>query len=136
MKGTIKRLFSISEKENKYFDDKHEYIELESCKHDGRICMERRALINHQMRTSRRLWLNKNYQHSIEELKDAFYNTSELDQPSCIQCAQLFRSTITRSMENIHDDLREMTTGFFKIKRFQSNLDLASSILKEFKEVS
>ena len=134
MKGKIKKLFSISEKEGKYFDDKHEYIELVSCHTDSSICREQRALINHKMLTSRKLWLNKNYQHSIEELKCAFYNTDELNQPSCIQCAKLFRSTITHSMENIHEDLQKMTSGFFNIKHYQSNYELATSVLKEFKQ--
>ncbi len=134
MKGKIKKLFSISEKEGKYFDDKHEYIELVSCHTDSSICREQRALINHKMLTSRKLWLNKNYLHSIEELKCAFYNTGELNQPSCIQCAKLFRSTITQSMENIHEDLQKMTTGFFSIKHYQSNYELATSVLKEFKQ--
>ena len=136
MKGKIKKLFSISEKEGKYFDDQHECIELVSCHFDGTSCMEQRAQINKKMLTSRRSWLNKNYEHSIEELKLAFYNTAELNQPSCIQCAQLFRSTITRSMENIHGDLQKMSTGFFNAKNYQSNFELATSVLKEFKEVS
>ncbi|MDO8929825.1 MAG: hypothetical protein Q7W54_12665 [Bacteroidota bacterium] len=132
----MKKLFSISEKESKYFDDKHECIELVSCRFDGTNCMAQRALINKKMLTLRRLWLNKNYEHSIAELKSAFYNTDELDQSTCLQCAKLFRSTITRSLENIHEDLHKMTTGFFNIQHYQSHYELATNVLKEFKEVS
>jgi len=132
----MKKLFSISENEGMYFDDKHECIELVSCHFDGTNCMAQRALINKKMLTSRRLWLNKNYEHSIAELKSAFYNTEELDQSTCLQCAQLFRSTITRSMENIHGDLQKMTTGLFNIEHYQSDYELATIVLKEFKEVS
>jgi len=136
MKGKIKKLFSISEKEGKYFDDKHECIELVSCHVDGTNCAAQRALINKKMLTSRRLWLNKNYEHSIAELKSAFYNTDELDRATCLQCAKLFRTTITQSMENIHEDLHKMTTGFFSIQHYKSHYELATSVLKEFKEVS
>lgn len=126
-------LFSISEKESTYFDDKTEFIELERCPLEEINCTEHLSLINKKMRKSRTFWLNKDYSRAIEELKIAYHKTTELNQPSYRQCAELFRSTITKSMETIHNDLQKMTSGIFKARRFNSSLELGTSVLKEFK---
>lgn len=134
MKGKIMELFSISEKESKYFNDKAGFIEIESCPVGGIICTEQLAFINKKMRISRSHWLNKNFILAIDELKIAYNKTAEINEPSCMQCAALFRTTITTSLEAIHEDLQEMTTGFFRAKRFQSSYELATITLKEFKD--
>jgi hypothetical protein len=136
MKGKIMELFSISAKEGKYFNDKEGFIEVESCPVGVMFCTEHLAFINKKMRFSRSHWINKNYLLAIEELKLAYNKTTELNQTSCMQCADLFRSTITNSLETIQEDLHEMTTGFFKARRFQASYELATRTLKEFKENS
>ena len=134
MRGKIMELFSISEKESKYFNDKEGFIEIESCPVGGMICTEQLAFINKKMRISRSHWLNKNFVLAIDELKIAYNKTAEINEPACTQCAALFRTTITKSMEAIHEDLRDMTPGFFRAKRFQSSYELATITLKEFKD--
>ncbi len=133
MRGKIMELFSISQKESMYFNDKEGFIEVESCPIGGMICTEHLALINKKMRLSRTHWSNKDFTQAIEELKIAYNKTTELNQPSCKPCAALFRTTITTSLEAIHEDLQEMTTGFFRAKRFLSSYELATITLKEFK---
>jgi len=133
MKGKIMELFSISQKESMYFNDKEGFIEVESCPIGGMICTEHLALINKKMRLSRTHWSNKDFIQAIEELKIAYNKTTELNQPSCKPCAVLFRTTITKSLEAIHEDLLDMTTGFFRAKRFQSSFELADITLKDFK---
>jgi hypothetical protein len=115
---------------------KQEPIELLYCplKEKGSICIEHRAVINQSMLASRRHLMNKEYQVSIEELKIAFNKTTELQEATCQKCANFFRSTITQSMEQIHEDLRKMTTGFFKAKRFLPTFELANEVLAEFKK--
>lgn len=134
MKEKISGLFSISQKESNYFNDKEGFIELESCPLGTEICIEHLDFINNKMRISRSYWLNKDFLQAIEELKKAYHKTTELNQPSCLQCAKLFRSTITNSMEAIHEDLLEMTSGIFKAKRFNSSLELSTIVLSEFKQ--
>ena len=134
MKGKIMELFSISAKEGKYFNDKEGFIEVESCPIGVMFCTEHLAFINKKMRISRSHWLNKNFVLAIDELKIAYNKTAEINEPTCTQCAALFRTTITKSMEAIHEDLQEMTTGFFRAKRFQSSYELATITLKEFKD--
>jgi hypothetical protein len=134
MKVKISELFSISKRDSRYFNDKEEFIELVSCPIEGTICQNHRAQINKSMIESRRYLLDKDYPQSIKELKIAFNNTADLDQSSCLQCAKLFRSTITKSMEVIHKDLHQMSTGIFGVKRYKPSFELASNVLKEFKE--
>lgn len=136
MEGKKTGLFQICKKDSKYFNDRNLFIELESCPLEGKNCKEHRAFINRNMRISLNHVLNKEYAQSIEELKSAYYKTTELNQPTCIQCAELFRATITRSMEHIQEDLHKMSTGFFKAKRFNSSLEHVNSVLKDFKTKS
>lgn len=136
MEGKKIGLFQIGKKDSKYFNDKNLFIELESCPLEGKNCKEHRAFINRNLRVSLHHLLNKEYAQSIQELKTAYYKTTELNQPTCIQCAELFRATITRSMEHIQEDLQKMATGFFKVKRFNSSLEQATNVLKEIKKES
>jgi hypothetical protein len=136
MEGKEKGQFSNGEKNG--VDKKQDPIELLFCpqKKEGSNCMEHRAVINQSILASRRHVINKEYQVSIAELKTAFYKTSELQDATCLQCASLFRSTIIQSMEHIHEDLRKMTTGFFKAKRYLPTFELADEVLTEFKKHS
>ena len=134
MEGKKTGLFQTSKKDSKYFNDENLFIELESCPLEGKHCKEHMAFINKNMRVSLGHLLNKEYSQSIEELKTAYYKTTELNEPACLQCAQFFRSTITRSMEQIQEDLQKMSTGIFKVKRFNSSLEQANNVLKEFKK--
>lgn len=63
----------------------------------------------------------KDYKESIAALKDAFDKTIELQENPCLKCAALFRATITESLENVHDELQSMSTGIFKLKRYESS---------------
>lgn len=134
MKRKMSELFSISKRDSKYFNDKEDFIELVSCPIEGTNCKDHRKLINKSMLESRRHLLDKDYSQSIQELKNAFNNTAELDQSACFQCAKLFRSTITQSVEVIHEDLQKMSSGIFGSKHYQSSYLMAASVLSEFKK--
>lgn len=112
----------------------NEKIELLSCPLDGINCKEHRMVINRDFYESQDYLLNKDYPRSILALKNAFHKTAELQKASCLNCAELFRNTITQSLENIHDDLHLMSTGMFGNNRFHSSLELAGSVLKEMKQ--
>jgi len=108
-------------------------IVLLSCPVEGNECKEHRMIINRDFYDSQIFFLNKDYSRSILALKNAFQKTSELQKTSCHSCAEMFRNTITQSLENIHSDLNYMTTGMFSNHRFHSSLKLAGSVLKEIK---
>ncbi|MGQ8338561.1 hypothetical protein ACUNWD_18540 [Sunxiuqinia sp. A32] len=126
-------IFSISKKESEYFNDKRKFIELVNCPQGGKNCIEHRKLINNNIINAREHFIDKNFPQSIEELRIAFDKTTELQQKSCINCAALFRQTITNSMEKIHLDLEKMSKGFFKSSRHQTSYLLAAEVLKDFK---
>ncbi len=128
-----KGMFSISAKDSEYFKDNQNKIELVNCKSGGKNCKEHLSVINKSFLDSGNYQRSKDYQRSIESLKNAYDLTFELQEASCIRCAELFRSTIIQSMENMHDELHKMSTGLFKTKRFKNSYILAASILKDLK---
>lgn len=130
----MNKLFIFSESETRYFSDKQEHIELESCRYNGSNCHDHRKLINNKISSAKTYFLNKDYPRAIKELKLAFEKTDDLNQPTCLQCARFFRLTIAKSMENLHDDLKKMSTGFFGYKRYKSSYLMAGNTLAEFKK--
>jgi len=108
-------------------------IELISCPRQGTECQHHRVVINRDFHESQTFLLNKDYSNSILALKDAYHKTTELHTTSCHSCAELFRLSITKSLENIHADLHKMSTGMFGTKRFRSSLELAGVVLSEIK---
>jgi len=126
-------LFSISEEEGNYFNDNSGFFELLSCPGGGKSCTQHLNFVNERMKLSRTHWIDKDFPQAIEELRIAFYKTSEIDSPTCFACAELFRATIIKSLETIHKDIRPMTIGFHKRKYNSSNYELATKVLNELK---
>lgn len=126
-------LIRIVENENKYFKENEGYIELVRCPVEKNGCLDHLKMINKRMHFWRSHSLNKNFPLAIEEIKIAFYKIDEIDQPGCEKCADLFRSSILKSLESTHEDLQQMTSGFFRAKRYLSSLELATAVIQEFK---
>ena len=125
--------FSLSISDSQYLKDSEEKIKLVSCPVGGMQCKEQLSEINNSFVESYSYHRDKDYYRSIESLKSAFNKTSELKPSTCANCAKLFRSTITNSMEKIHDELKGMSTGMFKTNRYQSSYVFAGSVLDNFK---
>ena len=126
--------FSLFRKDSEYFHDVQDSIELVRCPIGGINCSEHRMVINQNILASRKFILNKDYQRSIEVLKEAYYKTSDLQMASCTNCARLFRCMVTDSLQNIHDDLHKMANGLFFRNRYKASYDLACLVLAEFKK--
>lgn len=109
-------------------------FEMVRCVRGGRDCQEHRLVINRGFNESDSFLVNKEYSMSILTLKDAYYKTTDLQESACAQCADLFRCTITKSLESIHDDLFRMTRGLFGTKRYQSSYELVCNVLAEIKK--
>jgi hypothetical protein len=91
--------------------------------------------INLLFHESEQYQMNKEYQYSVMSLKKAFEKTYELILPVEQQVANLFRQTIMESLEIIHQELRRMTRGFFRSRRFERSLMMSEETLKEFKHL-
>jgi len=128
------RVFTLSEKESEYFEDKSNSIELVRCSMGGVNCVNHRAVINKNILASRKFLLNKDYQRSIEILKEAYYTTSDLQQSTCINCGKLYRCMVMQTLENIHSELKKMTNGWLFPNRYKSSYELASIVLEEFRK--
>jgi hypothetical protein len=136
MKTNFKKLFSFSAPDADYLNEKQDKIELLGCPRNGKICQEHLAVVNKCYVESEHYRKEKDFERSIETLKNAFYKTTELVESPCSKCASLFRSTITESMENLHNELQNMTTGIFAKKRYHPGYVLAAKVLKEFEDVT
>ncbi|MGM0620663.1 MAG: hypothetical protein ACQETJ_06440 [Bacteroidota bacterium] len=112
-------------------------IELLNCRFGGEKCKEHLEVVNENYLKFQEYRQRKDYKESIAALKDAFDKTIELQEDPCLKCAALFRTTITESLENVHDELQSMSTGIFKLKRYESSRIEARNLLNEFqKELS
>jgi hypothetical protein len=122
-------LFSSSKKD----EGTQNKFELLTCNVQGGSCKEHLVVINECYLEANKYHLEKDYLNTIESLKNAFFRTNELNENSCVKCANLFRSTITESIENIHGELQNLTTGMFRKKRYQSSFLASRDVLNEIK---
>ncbi len=134
MKGKLRRLFTFSVIASEYCNDGLDKIEVEGCTLPGKNCKKNLLVINRSFHESQRFFLNKDYPRSIEELKLAFYHTNEIEESYCCQCTHVFRSTLTQSLEYIHEDLQKMTTGFLKTNRYIESYQMACNVLDDFRK--
>lgn len=114
-------------------NNKENRIELLSCQNGTQKCEEHLTIINKCYIIADNYHLEKDYLHSISSLKNAFNKANELKDTSCSKCAELFRSTITNSLENINQELSVMTKGIFRKKRFEQVYLESCNTLKDFK---
>jgi len=131
MKTSIKDYSSLSITDNEYFKNKKEKFELVSCPIHEIYCKKIRPALNKNYLDSEMYHINKEYQKSIELLKNAHSKTFDLKEHSCANCAQLFRSTIEQSLLKLHKEQRRASRGLFRFKGYQPaslNLD---PVLKE-----
>lgn len=131
----MKKLFSFSALNAENLIDKKDKIELVSCPDMGMVCKEHLAVVNRCYTISEQHRKDKNYNLSLEELKSAFYKTTELNELPCSKCAALFRSTITESVQDLHSELEKMSGGIFGNKRYLASLILSENVLKEFESI-
>jgi hypothetical protein len=130
----INGYLSLSKNESDAMQEKQGKIELISCPGGGNICSQHLISINKSFVDSNKHQQDKNYLRAIQLLKEAFHTTEDLQQEACKRCALMFRSTITRSIEEIHTDLHKMSTGIFRNRRYKSVYIEAGNVLKELKE--
>ena len=117
-------------------DKSNDKIILMHCQRHGTRCKDQLAEINRNFKISAFYHQNKEYEKSAEALSKAFSLTYELQEKTCAKCADMFRSTIIQSLENIHTELHNMSTGFFKTKRFKSTYVLVENVLNDLKKES
>ncbi len=121
--------FSLKLTEPRYLNIKQEKIQLISCGSDGKCCENHLKKINECYAFSEESHQDKEYRQAIDILGRAYNETFEMKRESCTKCAELFRETILNSIQNMYVELRSMTTGFFKNKRYNDDYLYASKVL-------
>ena len=130
----LKQQFSLLSKssiQNNLMKDK---IELLVCNSGSQKCKEHLLIINKCYIDANDFHLQKDYMNSIESLKNAFFNTSDLKETTCLKCADLFRSAITESLENLNYELQKLTTGLIRNNRYQFCYQQSSALLNDLKK--
>jgi hypothetical protein len=113
----------------KNYTNGHNKFELVSCPRNGKNCSKHLITINKNYSDSNLFHQNKEYHRSIEALNDAFNKTFELNESTCANCARTFRYSIIQSLKNIHLELQDMSSGFFKKNDYKSSFVLADNVL-------
>ncbi len=135
MKANIKRLFSSFEIEDDQFNVKQKKIELVSCPLREMMCKFHLSAVNKSYLESEQYRKQKDFHRSIEMVKTAFNKTLELMEHPCTRCIKHYHSNIIDSLEKIHGELEEISTGIFGNKRYQSSYLQSIKVLKEFESM-
>ncbi len=128
--------FSSSKKNRDQGTNENDPIHLESCPRGGNRCIDQRSKINKSIKNSHELFQDRQYNHSIDELKAAFYKTLDLQDSPCNQCASLFRHRILESMEQVNQELRRMTRGLFGSRRYKTIYQHSVSAMEELRQLN
>ncbi len=125
--------FSLAITEHEYLNNKQDKIQVISCVPDGESCEGHLKEINKCYTFSSKSHLDKDYRQAIDILGKAYNETFEMKRGSCIKCVDLFRKTILNSIQNIHAELKSMTTGLFKNKRYKNDYLYADKVINYIK---
>lgn len=134
MKTNMRKLFSLSVIDSEYFNDQQDKIELVSSIELAAECKEYLKLINKNYLESDRYRREKDFQRSIEKLQNAFYRTMELKDTPFTKYSNLIRVIITDSLNSIKWELRYMSTGLFRSKRYLSSYEKVDQVLEEIEK--
>lgn len=135
MKTLSKNLFKLTALDTDYLNTEQNKIELVGCNYNEKKCESVIAAINKGYNEALSLRGDKDFTRAIGVLKFTFDKTFEIKEARCQKCGDLFRSVITHNLEDIHGELRKMSTGIFKTKKYIPSYLLAGDTLEEFTRV-
>lgn len=136
MNNKMEKLFNLSTIDTDYFNREQDKIELVSCEALTKKCNKHLIMVNACFRESDNFRRDKDFGRAIEALKNAYMVTFDLTESSCFSCGELFRSTILDSLENINNELKHLSKGLLKRKRFQSSYQMCADVISELKKMS
>ena len=110
--------FIFQGRDEDYKISKKDKFELVSCSVDGIYCKNILPEINELYARSELAHINKEYQKSAELLQSAYIKTLALKKPVCTQCVDFFQTSITETMENMQEEVYDMSEGFFHTKHY------------------
>lgn len=135
MKSNMRKLFFMSGTDTEQIDIRQEKVELVNCPLREMMCNTHLSKINKSYFEAEKQRKEKDFIGSIDNLKSAFYKTSELINHPCARCVHNYRSIIIDSLENINEELDRTTSGIFGNKRLLPTFLKSSELLEEFKSL-
>lgn len=136
MKTKKGSLFNLSDLDTDYFRDSQDKIELVSNTNLSKKCEKHLSIVNESFHRFELFRRDKDFNRAIEILKNAYIKTFDLTESNSLKFATFFRSTIYESLESIRNELKSLSRGIIKRKRFQVSYEFAEKVLNELKELN
>lgn len=129
----ISKSSRLPENEQVPFGDHQPKIEIVRCPQQKSECVAQLPTINQCFNESQQMRLSKDYRLSIQALERAFECTYQMSDADCDACARMFRDLIITTLETLQAELRELTSGWFGARDYQTALDEATHVLQTFR---
>lgn len=124
------KLARSSENEEVHFSDYQPKIEIVRCPEQKSECVAQLPQINRWFNESQQLRLNKDYRQCIKALEQAFECTFGMQEKGCETCAGMFRQLILTTLEELLNELRQLTSGWLGARDYRAALDEATHVLQ------
>ncbi len=118
---------------NDYTISRKDKFELVSCAIKGIHCKKVLPEINELYAESELARINKEYQKSAELLQSAYVKTQVLKESACVSCVDFFQTSITKTMEDMQEEVYDMSVGFFHKKRYEKVYVRMCNFLRKMK---
>lgn len=133
MKAKIKKLFSFYLSDTDKNIDNHYEIELVNCPIKEMMCNAHLTAVNKCYQEAEQYRKERNFNKSIETLRNAFNKASQLMEHPCTKCAHQYHLNIVESMVNINSELEEVSKGIFGDKNYTPVYLESIHVLDEFR---
>ncbi len=133
MNTIVKKILSFALNDTGQISKKQDNLEIISCPLKEMLCSVHLNVIKKNFVKSELYRKDKDYAKSIDALQLAFYKATEMMERPCNKCAHQYLLGIQRKMVAVHDELEEITKGFFGDKNYLPVFLKAGHVLMEFK---
>ena len=116
-----------------YASSKEDKFKIVKCTVEGIYCKELLPEINKLYAQAELARINREYQKSTDLLEMAYAKTLELKESACSVCVDFFQSSITATMEDMQEEVYQMSVGFFRRKRYQLVYERMRSFIQKMK---
>ena len=104
-----------------------------SCSVQGIFCKDVLPEINKLYAEAELARINREYQKSTDLLQMAYLKTLGLKESTCSTCVDFFQSCITSTMEEMQEEVYEMSVGFLRKKRYEIVYERIRSFIQKMK---
>lgn len=114
---------------------KEDKFKLVSCSANGVYCSSTLPEINRLYAEAELYRINREYQKSAELLQEAYVKTMVLNESTCAKCVDFFQTSITSTMENMQEEVYDMSVGFLSKKRYEQVYDRLCNFIQKIKVI-